>query len=83
MPSESALQPMPSGLRASPVGVNAMANRMPKRSAKVAKKPIGKRVATKPMLLTGGNPQILCVEGRQVAPEQLQVESARVADGLL
>ena len=35
-----------------------MALRTSKKSAKVAKKAAAKRVATKPALLAGGNPQI-------------------------
>ena len=40
-----------------------MAKRTSKKSAKVAKKVAAKRVATKPTLLTGGNPQIAKAEG--------------------
>jgi hypothetical protein len=39
-----------------------MAGKTPKKSAKVAKKAAAKR-ATKPTLLTGGNPQIEKAEG--------------------
>jgi hypothetical protein len=35
-----------------------MAGKTPKKSAKVAKKDVGKRAAAKPKLLSGGNPQI-------------------------
>ena len=45
------------------VGVNAMANRRSKKSAKVAKKAAAKRVAAKPALLAGGNPQIAKADG--------------------
>src|SRR5216110_2880602 len=45
------------------VGVNAMAKRTSKKSAKVAKKAAAKRVAAKPALLAGGNPQIAKADG--------------------
>src|SRR6266581_871189 len=45
------------------VGVNAMANRTPKKSAKVGNKAAAKRVAAKPALLAGGNPQIAKADG--------------------
>ncbi|MFL5341828.1 MAG: DUF1801 domain-containing protein [Gemmataceae bacterium] len=40
-----------------------MARKMSKKSAKVAKKAAAKRVATKPALLAGGNPQIAKADG--------------------
>src|SRR5690242_19010569 len=40
-----------------------MAGKAPKRSAKVAKKAAAKRVAAKPTLLAGGNPQIAKADG--------------------
>jgi hypothetical protein len=40
-----------------------MAGKTPKRSAKVAKKAAAKRVAAKPTLLAGGNPQIAKAHG--------------------
>jgi hypothetical protein len=40
-----------------------MAKRTSKKSALVAKKPAGKRVAAKPKLLSGGNPQIAKADG--------------------
>src|SRR2546428_3876907 len=43
------------------VGVNAMAQRTSRKSAKVAQK--AKRVAAKPALLAGGNPQIAKADG--------------------
>src|SRR2546426_1412158 len=43
------------------VGVNAMAQRTSRKSAKVAQK--AKRVAAKPTLLAGGNPQIAKADG--------------------
>jgi hypothetical protein len=48
-----------------------MANRTSKKSAKVAKKVAAKRVAAKPALLTGGNPQIAKADGD--APVQVYV----------
>jgi hypothetical protein len=45
------------------VGVNAMAKRTSEKSAKVAKKAAAKRVAAKPALLAGGNPQIAKADG--------------------
>jgi hypothetical protein len=48
-----------------------MANRTSKKSAKVAKKVAAKRVASKPALLTGGNPQIAKAGG--AAPVQAYV----------
>ncbi len=41
----------------------AMANKTSKKSAKVAKKAAAKRVAAKPTLLAGGNPQIAKADG--------------------
>src|SRR2546425_4170609 len=43
--------------------MNAMANKASKKSAKVAKKGAAKRVAAKPPLLSGGNPQIAKADG--------------------
>ena len=43
--------------------MNAMANKTSKKSAKVAKKAAAKRVAAKPALLSGGNPQIAKADG--------------------
>ena len=43
--------------------VNTMAQRTSKKSAKVAKKAAAKRVAAKPTLLAGGNPQIAKADG--------------------
>src|SRR5512143_468950 len=40
-----------------------MAGKTPKKSAKVAKKPAARRVAAKPTLLSGGNPQIAKADG--------------------
>jgi hypothetical protein len=40
-----------------------MANKMPKRSAKVAKKAVTTRAGAKPKLLSGGNPQIAKADG--------------------
>ena len=40
------------------MGVNTMARKTPKKSAKVAKKAAAQRGAAKPKLLSGGNPQI-------------------------
>src|SRR5262245_1089161 len=45
------------------VGVNTMAGKTPKTSAKVAKSAAAKRVAAKPALLAGGNPQIAKADG--------------------
>jgi sulfur carrier protein ThiS len=45
------------------IGVNAMAGNTSKRSAKVAKKAVAKRVAAEPTLLAGGNPQIAKADG--------------------
>ena len=45
------------------MGVNTMARKTPKKSAKVAKKAAAKRVAAKPTLLAGGNPQIAKADG--------------------
>ena len=45
-----------------------MADKTPKKSAKAAKKPAAKRVAAKPKLLSGGNPQI--AKGYGDAPVQ-------------
>src|SRR4029450_11503018 len=45
------------------VGVNTMAGKTSKKSAKVAEKAVAKRVAAKPTLLAGGNPQIAKAEG--------------------
>ena len=39
------------------------AGKMPGKSAKVAKKGVSKRVAAKPKLLSGGNPQIAMADG--------------------
>ena len=44
-------------------GVNTMAGKTSKKSAKVAKKAAAKRVAAKPALLAGGNPQIAKADG--------------------
>src|SRR6516162_6685767 len=44
-------------------GVNTMARKTSKKSAKVAKKAAAKRVAAKPVLLSGGNPQIAKADG--------------------
>src|SRR5205814_10503501 len=44
-------------------GVNTMLRKTPKKSAKVAKKAAAKRVAAKPTLLAGGNPQIAKADG--------------------
>jgi hypothetical protein len=43
--------------------VNAMGNRRTKKSPRSAKKGVIKRVAAKPVLLTGGNPQIAKADG--------------------
>ena len=43
--------------------VNAMANRASKKAPQVAKKAVAKRVAAKPALLAGGNPQIGKADG--------------------
>jgi len=43
--------------------VNAIANKTSKKSAKVAKKAAAKRVAAKPALVSGGNPQIAKADG--------------------
>src|SRR5712664_5023671 len=43
--------------------MNAIANKTSKKSAKVAKKAAAKRVAAKPALLSGGNPQIAKADG--------------------
>ena len=40
-----------------------MARKMPKKSVKVVQKAAAKRVATKPKLLSGGNPQIAKADG--------------------
>src|SRR4051794_8969766 len=40
-----------------------MPNKTPKKPATVAKKPVAKRVAARPKLLTGGNPQIAKADG--------------------
>jgi len=45
------------------VGVNTMAGRTSKTSAKVARKAAEKRGAAKPVLLAGGNPQIAKADG--------------------
>jgi len=45
------------------VGVNTMAGKTSKKSAKVAKNVAAKRVAAKPTLLAGGNPQIAKADG--------------------
>jgi hypothetical protein len=49
--------------RRATAGVNAMAGRTSKKSAKVAKKAAAERVAVKPTLLAGGNPQIEKADG--------------------
>jgi hypothetical protein len=43
--------------------VNTMARKASKKSAKAAKKAAAKRVAAKPTLLSGGNPQIAKADG--------------------
>src|SRR6266481_8247727 len=43
--------------------MNAIANKTSKKSSKVAKKTAAKRVAAKPPLLSGGNPQIAKADG--------------------
>jgi hypothetical protein len=43
--------------------VNAMANRASRKSPKVAKKAVARRVAAKPTILAGGNPQIAKADG--------------------
>jgi hypothetical protein len=43
--------------------VNTVADKTSKKSAKVARKTAPKRVATKPALLAGGNPQIAKADG--------------------
>jgi hypothetical protein len=43
--------------------MNTMAGKMSKKSAKVAKRAAAKRVAAKPTLLAGGNPQIAKADG--------------------
>src|SRR5262245_3721499 len=53
------------------IGVSAMAGKTPKKSAKVAKKTAAKRVAAKPVLLSGGNPQI--AKGYGDAPVQAYI----------
>ena len=50
-----------------------MANKTSKKSAKVARKAAAKRVAAKPTLLAGGNPQIAKAEGD--APVQAYIEA--------
>jgi hypothetical protein len=45
------------------VGLNAMAKKTSKKPAKVTKKAAVKRVAAKPALLSGGNPQIAKADG--------------------
>jgi len=50
-----------------------MAGKMSKTSAKVAKKAAAKRVAAKPVLLSGGNPQI--AKGYGDAPVQAYIAS--------
>jgi hypothetical protein len=40
-----------------------MANKAPKKSTKVTKKPVAKRTGAKPRLLSGGNPQIAKADG--------------------
>ena len=52
-----------SGRRTERIGVNTMAGKTSKKSAKVAKKAAAKRVAAKPALLAGGNPQIAKADG--------------------
>lgn len=44
-------------------GVNTMAGKTPKQSAKIVKKAAAKRVAAKPTVLAGGNPQIAKADG--------------------
>src|SRR5206468_299418 len=44
-------------------GVNTMAKGTSKQPAKIAKKAVAKRVAAKPTLLAGGNPQIAKADG--------------------
>jgi hypothetical protein len=46
-----------------PVGVNSVPKRTSKKLAKVAKEVAAKRVAAKPTLLSGGNPQIAKADG--------------------
>src|SRR5262249_52098840 len=53
------------------IGVSAMAGKTSKKSAKVAKKTAAKRVAAKPVLLSGGNPQI--TKGYGDAPVQAYI----------
>jgi hypothetical protein len=45
------------------VGVSTMAGKTSRKSAKVAKKAVARRVGAKPTLLAGGNPQIAKAEG--------------------
>jgi hypothetical protein len=45
------------------VGVNTLVDKTSKKLTKAAKKPAAKRVATKPKLLSGGNPQIAKADG--------------------
>jgi hypothetical protein len=54
-------------------GVNRMAGKTSRKSVKVAKKGAAKRVAAKPALLTGGNPQIAKADGD--APVQAYIEA--------
>jgi hypothetical protein len=53
------------------IGVSAMAGKTSKKSAKVAKKTAAKRVAARPVLLSGGNPQI--AKGYGDAPVQAYI----------
>jgi hypothetical protein len=53
------------------IGVAAMAGKTSKKSAKVAKNTAAKRVAAKPVLLSGGNPQI--AKGYGDAPVQAYI----------
>ena len=45
------------------MGVNGVASKSSKRSAKVAEKATDKRAGEKPVLLSGGNPQIAKADG--------------------
>ncbi len=45
------------------IGVNTIAGKTSKKSTKVAKKAVTKRAGAKPVLLSGGNPQIAKADG--------------------
>jgi hypothetical protein len=60
-------------LNASRLGVKSMSGKASKKSAKVATKAAAKRIAAKPVLLAGGNPQIAKADGD--APVQAYIEA--------